>query len=239
MDEQPGRERRERRERREPRPRRERREPRPRRERLTREEKRAHIRSSLVEAASELFDERGYWGVSIDEIADRAGVTKGAVYSNFESKEDLLMAVTWEHRTEVDEQSIREDPSPLPELARKLGVEIARLATSEAILSNAPRELELATLSLTSEKVRTALTALMRMQRDYLAAFIRERAEQEGVDLILPAEEIAIIFRAVASGLTRMRALHADSVPESYFADAFTLVLAGSTRPRRTSKKTR
>ena len=49
-------------------------------------------RSRLVEAASELFAERGYERTSTQDIARRAGLTTGAIYSNFRGKRELLLA---------------------------------------------------------------------------------------------------------------------------------------------------
>ena len=46
----------------------------------------------LVEAASELFAERGYERTSTQDIARRAGLTTGAIYSNFRGKRELLLA---------------------------------------------------------------------------------------------------------------------------------------------------
>jgi len=50
-------------------------------------------RNALVQAASELFAERGYADTSLDEIVRRAGVTKGAMFQHFSSKEELLGVV--------------------------------------------------------------------------------------------------------------------------------------------------
>jgi AcrR family transcriptional regulator len=63
------------------------------RERLTRAERRERTREELIAAADDLFTARGFHATSVDEIALEAGYTKGAVYSNFESKEDLFFAV--------------------------------------------------------------------------------------------------------------------------------------------------
>src|SRR3954452_5784897 len=62
-------------------------------QRLTREEKKAQTRERLIEAAARVFAEKGFAATSLDEVADAAGLTKGAVYSNFENKEDLVRAV--------------------------------------------------------------------------------------------------------------------------------------------------
>lgn len=61
--------------------------------RLTRDEQRARTRADLLEAAVSVFAERGYHGASVDQVADAAGFTKGAVYSNFSSKEELFLAL--------------------------------------------------------------------------------------------------------------------------------------------------
>ncbi|MFJ8432870.1 ScbR family autoregulator-binding transcription factor [Kitasatospora sp. NPDC094019] len=50
-------------------------------------------RQTVLRAAAEVFDERGYAGATMAEILDRAGVTKGALYFHFPSKEDLALAV--------------------------------------------------------------------------------------------------------------------------------------------------
>lgn len=61
------------------------------RKRLTREESQAQTRQRLLDAARVVFTRRGYRGASVDEIAAEAGYSKGAVYSNFESKEDIFL----------------------------------------------------------------------------------------------------------------------------------------------------
>jgi len=61
--------------------------------RLTREESQARTRADLLRAANRLFLRDGYAATSLAAIADEAGLTKGAVYSNFASKDDLFLAV--------------------------------------------------------------------------------------------------------------------------------------------------
>jgi len=66
------------------------------RRRLTREESKARTRGELLRAASRLFLRNGFVATSLADIAEEAGLTKGAVYSNFESKEDLFLALLQE-----------------------------------------------------------------------------------------------------------------------------------------------
>lgn len=54
--------------------------------------RRAQTRDRVIAAAREVIGEKGFQRASLDEIAGRAGLTKGAVYSNFQSKEELFLA---------------------------------------------------------------------------------------------------------------------------------------------------
>ena len=66
-------------------------------ERLTRSERKAGTRAELLAAARRVFLARGFHGATLDDIADEAGYTKGAVYSNFRGKDDLFLALLEEH----------------------------------------------------------------------------------------------------------------------------------------------
>jgi AcrR family transcriptional regulator len=59
----------------------------------SRAERQALTRTALVDAAERLFVAQGFHATSLDSVAAEAGYTKGAVYSNFASKEDLFFAV--------------------------------------------------------------------------------------------------------------------------------------------------
>jgi AcrR family transcriptional regulator len=61
--------------------------------RLTRAQSQAQTRRRLLEAAAVVFARRSFHGASLEEVADEAGYTKGAVYSNFGSKDELFLAV--------------------------------------------------------------------------------------------------------------------------------------------------
>src|SRR5205807_230887 len=62
-------------------------------EKLTPERRRQLTRDALVDAAADVFARKGVSGASMEEIATEAGFTRGAIYSNFGSKDELLIAV--------------------------------------------------------------------------------------------------------------------------------------------------
>lgn len=71
--------------------------------RLSREESREVTRAKLLAAARALFAQNGYGMTSVDRIAEAAGFSKGAVYSNFNGKDDLFLEVLAEQgRTTLD-----------------------------------------------------------------------------------------------------------------------------------------
>jgi len=71
------------------------------RRRLTGEDKRRANRARILRAARKVFAQHGYHGATIGKIAGEAGLSNGAVYYNFASKEDLFLALLDEWRTEL------------------------------------------------------------------------------------------------------------------------------------------
>jgi AcrR family transcriptional regulator len=67
---------------------------------MTRAESQAQTRTQLVKTARQLFFEDGYHPTSLEKVADAAGFSKGAVYSNFRNKDELCIAVLDEVRAE-------------------------------------------------------------------------------------------------------------------------------------------
>jgi AcrR family transcriptional regulator len=63
-------------------------------ERWTRERRVEHTRSLLLDAAEEVFAEKGFTTATLDDIAHAAGYTKGAIYKHFATKEELFLAVS-------------------------------------------------------------------------------------------------------------------------------------------------
>ncbi|MFC5720647.1 TetR/AcrR family transcriptional regulator [Streptomyces gamaensis] len=84
--------------------------------------RRVHTRARLLDAAERIFVERGYAEPTIEDICAAAGYTRGAFYSNFASKQDLLLALFDQHSAHRLDQlaELLADPSP------GLGERIAR-----------------------------------------------------------------------------------------------------------------
>lgn len=84
--------------------------------------KRAKTRAALLDAAARVYARRGFDAATIDEIADEAGYTKGAVYDHFGSKERLLIALMDEYLTvQLAEQRELFDPETSPAERPRIG----------------------------------------------------------------------------------------------------------------------
>lgn len=100
---------------------------------VTRKEKQARTRAKLMRSASKLFCRRGLEQASVEEIAQDAGYTKGAFYSNFKSKEELFLAMLDEkfgEEIERIEAGLGTDETP-EEAARHAGEDLIRFMRSD------------------------------------------------------------------------------------------------------------
>jgi AcrR family transcriptional regulator len=169
-------------------------------ERLTRERRRQQTRDVLVEAATEVFARRGFEGASLEEIAESAGFTRGAIYKHFAGKEELFFAVI----DDYNERVIRAIAPASPD-AREW--DVSRLADlwRESVsgfddLSAIGLEFQL--YELRNPSARERGVAHRRKNRELVAAFIEEVADRAGMTLRLPATTLAGVILAAADGLS-------------------------------------
>ena len=93
--------------------------------RVTRETSKARTRERVLAEAQRLFRERGYAATSLEQIAEAADVTKGAIYGHFSSKEDLLLSAI-EAAPTPDYGAVLNDLSrPLRERLAEFGAAVA------------------------------------------------------------------------------------------------------------------
>lgn len=195
--------------------------------RLTRGENQERTRALLVETARNLFLARGYQATSLEAVAEAAGFTKGAVYSNFGGKGDLCLAV-------LDEMRRREFGALLKALRAADGDE-ARLA---ALTAWAERSLgaegwtvlgaEVIAAANTDPLLRGRLAERDATFRELLAAGLQRIADDEGFELALPAADVAALLLAAGIGIGLQRSVGAG-IPGSLLSDTVRLAIR---RPR-------
>ncbi|HUR87002.1 MAG TPA: TetR family transcriptional regulator [Solirubrobacteraceae bacterium] len=177
--------------------------------RLTRSERTALTRRELLQAAERRFFEHGYHGTTLDDIADEAGYTKGAVYSTFKSKGGLFLAFF----DEMMERRLRE--------IREL---IAAEDPAEDLLDALARQ------PVEKDNARFLLLAIefwvhAAREPELLNAFSeRYRAMRESLSELVPAghplgaERWAIVTSALSNGLALERLIDPAGVPDDLMA---------------------
>ena len=192
----------------------------------TRKETQAETRARLLEVAEEAFAEGGYHLASLERIAERAGFSKGAVYSNFASKEDLTLAVLDAHFADF-----------LTDLQRRLLAAEQTVAARVDVLANWWGELvlherwglvilELAGATRDKPAVQAALAERERMIIDFSATLVEAEVERFGIDLAMSAHETAEALVTMGIGIAFARSLDPNVSAEVLTATARALFLA-------------
>jgi AcrR family transcriptional regulator len=193
----------------------------------SRAEKKLETRSRLLDAAEKVFADRGFAEASLDEIAEVAGLTKGAVYSNFDKKLDLLLAVLDERMNKrfLAITEIIDMTKELPEQAAQGGALFMEAFQEERDLYLL--WLECSVHSVHDQDVRESLVKLDHAIRDLVAEFIAYHAQALGIELPMPPKQLATALTCLADGLALERMKDPESVPDDMFGTMLLLLYRG------------
>jgi AcrR family transcriptional regulator len=195
--------------------------------RSTRAEKQIQTRAQLIAAAARVFARRGFRAATVEEIAERAGYSHGAVYSNFAGKEELFLAVFEQYMVERVEEVARasEVEGTFPERARAAADQwMARFGEDrETFLLH----LEFMIHAARNPKLSKQLGERMAALRLEVERRIAERAAETGASLPLPAADIALVMRALGIGLA-VEALNAPGEVNARLYGDFVALVAGT-----------
>jgi AcrR family transcriptional regulator len=197
--------------------------------RQTRKEKQAHTRRCLMRSASKLFAERGLQHASIDEVAEDAGYTKGAFYANFASKEELFLAMLDERFAErlAEIERVLADEGTNAEKALRAGDDFTRMLNADPAWQRLL--FEFTTYAVRNDRFRRELKARRDALRARIAAVLGARAQELGIELVIPTEQLAQMLGAMASGFAVERLLEGADVPDEMFGTMLMAFFAGLT----------
>jgi len=176
----------------------------------------------LFEAAARVFEEQGIGGASIEVIAAAAGFTRGAFYSNFDSKDELIIAMLEDHV----EQSIRRN---LDLLARhnNLADYIEALRNMDRSrqdpLGRSPLlHMEMILFVARAEKRRPELAKRLRARRKLVADIVETTLQNSGKNRSVNPTWTAAIVLALEDGFRLHRLIDPETTPSDSFLRAIT-----------------
>jgi AcrR family transcriptional regulator len=201
----------------------------------SREEKKAETRGKLLDAAATVFAQKGIAGASLDDVADAAGLTKGAVYSNFDSKEDLV----W---TLLEERLGQESLAIIPQVDSSHTQEEQALEAGELFMNLADRErdmflLEYEYMLYIARHPEKRRKNNFTRRRDEVAGIIQAQAEEAGAQLPMPATDLATALFALGSGITLEWLVNPDEVPVDLFGRMLGVIFSFESQPAASDKQ--
>jgi AcrR family transcriptional regulator len=179
--------------------------------------KRERTRAALLDAARALVRETGYERTTLEKVAERAGMTTGAIYGNFKNRDQLFIA-----------------------LGETYWAPVAPQIPPGATFAEAMKALAAATLAAADERAPAAIGRLTGMAYTLKNAELRERVVEvttssyalgaewlRGFDpgeLPMPPEVLVRVLHALIEGLVMQRILTPELCPDDVFHAAFSAV---------------
>ena len=184
-------------------------------------------RRRLIEAAEKVLIRKGFDDASVDEISEMAGYSRGAVYSNFDDKEQVFLAVLDGRR-----------PKVLDDIFEQISEPVERIAAIREWFSNQWRlkdfivlRMEFTRRAMRDRSVRKHLAELRRRELETYAASV---ARYFGATYGVPADRpdvVALVLWAVAHGLGSL-AIDTEPEWEHMYTEAAKLVFDRITGPQ-------
>ena len=183
-------------------------------------DKRERTRAKLLEAARALIREKGHENATLEEIAERAGMTTGAIYGNFKNRNDLFIALGQTYWVPIK-----------PRVKPGASFSDVMLAIAEATIAAIPDRAAAAVgrltglaYALTDEDMRARVEGVTAESYKIGELWLGEVVKKE--DLPMPAGDLVRVIHALSEGLIFQRLFTPDLVPDRVIRAAF-LALAG------------
>ena len=200
---------------------------------LTREQSRHQTRQRLLDAAQSIFLSKGFVAASVEDIAEQAGYTRGAFYSNFGSKSELFLQLLKRDHENVmaDMRAIFEAGETRQQMeARVLNYYSTHYRENDCFLLWMEGKLQAAR----DPDFRVGFIACLRELRAATTEYIRQFSAHVGTPLPLPAEQLALGLLALSDGMQFSYAFDPQAVTpemtEAVLAGFFRRVVFGDAK---------
>jgi AcrR family transcriptional regulator len=199
--------------------------------RLNRTERKQQTRARILDAALRVFLRDGFHGASLDDIAEEAGYTKGAVYSNFDGKDDLFLAL-------LDVQFDRRFAEYAAAARKAESLEDALRANARIMAETARRHprwaavlVEFWTHASRTPHLRAEAAARHERVLDAVGDILADLGRRFNIEWTLPPREAVRAAAAFARGMALERLLDPAAVVVERFEEEFLVFVKAHLRP--------
>ena len=200
------------------------------RARLSREDQKADTRARLIACAHDVFLEKGFHAATLDDIALRAGVTKGAVYSNFASKAELFGEVNGA-RMEERMRNYRRSHAAVTRLDTFVREYMRTILRDDPDGRWASVVAEACAVAAGDEPFRATLIEQIGRGNAVIGDAMADLAERTGLEFRLPRAEMIKIGGALMRGLLLQRLLDPKGMPKDFIEDVYVAFIQAMVRP--------
>jgi len=177
-------------------------------------------REKLFEAAARVFEEQGIGGASIEAIAAAAGLTRGAFYSNFKSKDELIIAMIEDHveqsiRRNLDLLAIHKDPADFIDALKTMDRSLQDPLGRSPLL-----HMEMILFVARAEKRRPDLAKRLRARRKLITDIVETTSKNSGSNRSLNPAWTGAILLALEDGFRLHRLIDPETTPADSFLRA-------------------
>jgi AcrR family transcriptional regulator len=199
------------------------------RRRLSRAEQQAQTRAALLEAAARVFVGRGFAGASVEAISSEAGYSRGAFYSNFESKEQLFAELLQQRVYERYSAMAEDAKAPRGERPdmREVGRQLAAIQGAREGRWLFRLWLELLAHAGRDERFREIAGAFWRANRKASAEAIAAAFAEQGTSPPVAADHLASAMIALDIGLAIQHFADPGAVPLELYTELYELLFSG------------
>jgi AcrR family transcriptional regulator len=186
-------------------------------------DKRERTRAKLLEAARALIRENGYERTTLEDIADRAGMTTGAIYGNFKNRDDLFIALGQTYWAPIKPR-VKSGASFSDVMRAMADATIAAIPDRAAA---AMGRLTGLAYTLTHEELRARVASVTAESYAIGEQWLRQVVKEE--ELPMPAGQLVRVLHVLTEGLVLQRLLTPELLPNQVIRAAF-LALARKRR---------
>lgn len=193
---------------------------------------RSVTRERLLDSAAQVFAERGVAGASVEEVCERAGFTRGAFYSNFATKDELLIALLDREEAQLLDrlsaalQAALQEPDPLTAVAGRL-FDLQPFGAAKYAL-----RAELTLLAVRDPDLAAPYLAARRSFRERFVPFLQEGLAAARLALTVPADDALDTLEAVFEASLRSAVISGDAnVRDNLAARMLPRLLWAMTKP--------